>query len=77
MGTIANIEDPDERLHNAAFHLGLHFLQTKFIIGEIYLFEIIICDPSIYTMDHPGLTVSNYGEFHWYKNGLFLSLGSV
>ena len=22
--------------------------------------EIIICDPSIYTMDHPDLTVANF-----------------
>ena len=26
MGTLANSEDPDEMLHNAAFHLDLHFL---------------------------------------------------
>ena len=25
-GTLANIEDPDEMLHNAAFHQGLHCL---------------------------------------------------
>ena len=24
MGTLVNIEDPDEMLHNAAFHQGLH-----------------------------------------------------
>ena len=24
MGTLANIEDPDEMLHNAAFHQGIH-----------------------------------------------------
>ena len=26
MDTLANIEDPDEMQHNAAFHLGLHCL---------------------------------------------------
>ena len=26
MGTLANIVDPDEMLHNAAFHQGLHCL---------------------------------------------------
>ena len=26
MRTLANSEDPDEMLHNAAFHQGLHFL---------------------------------------------------
>ena len=26
MGTFANSEDPDEMLHNAAFHQGLHCL---------------------------------------------------
>ena len=27
MGTLANSEDPDEILHNAAFHQGIHYLQ--------------------------------------------------
>ena len=26
MGTMANIEDPDEMQHYAAFHQGLHYL---------------------------------------------------
>ena len=26
MGTLANSEGPDEMLHNASFHQGLHFL---------------------------------------------------
>ena len=26
MGTFANSEDPDEMLHNAAYHQGLHCL---------------------------------------------------
>ena len=28
MGTLTNIEDPDEMQHNAAFHQGLHCLLT-------------------------------------------------
>ena len=34
------------------------FLQTK----KYIFWGIITCDPSIYTMDHPGLTVSNFME---------------
>ena len=35
MGTLANIEDPDEMLHYAAFHQVLHcLLKTKSIIRE-------------------------------------------
>ena len=26
MGTMANSEDPDEKLHKAVFHWGLHYL---------------------------------------------------
>ena len=29
MGTFVNSEDPDELLHVAAFHQGLHFLQRQ------------------------------------------------
>ena len=29
MGTFANGEDPDEMPHQAAFHLGLHFLRMS------------------------------------------------
>ena len=28
-----------------------------------YLFEVITCDPTIYTMDHPDLTLSNFMEW--------------
>ena len=28
MGTLANSDDPDEMQHDAAFHQGLHCLQT-------------------------------------------------
>ena len=47
-----NNEDPDEMPQNSAFYQGLHC--------EVqYYLEIITCDPSIYTTDHPYLTVSN------------------
>ena len=56
MCTLANSEDPDEMLHNAAFHQGLHCLLRQKQISEKeihFYFEIITCDPSIYIMDHP------------------------
>ena len=69
MGTSANSEDPDEMLHNAAFHLGLHCLlrQNRSLEKEIqYFLEIITCDPLIHTMDLLDLTVYKlYGKFHW------------
>ena len=49
-GNLTNSENPDEMLHYAAFHQGLHCLlrhQRKIK----YIFEIIICVPSVYTMD--------------------------
>ena len=40
MGTYANSEDPDEMLHNAAFHQGLHCLlrQNLSSVKEIQYF---------------------------------------
>ena len=58
MFTLANSEDPDEMPHNAAFHQSLHCLQTERqkLSSEIQFYlEIITCDPSIYTIDHPKL----------------------
>ena len=63
MGTLANSADPDEVLHNAAFHQGLHCLprQNPSSVKEIQFFcDIITCDPSIITMDYPDVTVSNF-----------------
>ena len=63
MGTLANSEDPDEMPHNVAFHQGLHCLlrQNQSSEKEMqYFLEIITCDTSIYTMDHPDLIVSNF-----------------
>ena len=62
---LANREEPDEMQHNAAFHQGLHCLRIQNRYSETprgiqYILEIITCDPSIYTMDHPDLTVSNF-----------------
>ena len=65
MGTLANSEDPDEVPHNVAFHQGLHCLlsQNRSSEKEIqYVLEIITCDPSIYTMNHQDLTVTNFLE---------------
>ena len=40
------------------------FAQTKLIVRErnTIFFEVLTCDPSIYTMDHPDLPVSNFME---------------
>ena len=52
-------EDPDEMPHNAAFHQGLHYLlrQNRSSRNNSMNSEIISCDPSMYTMDHPDLIV--------------------
>ena len=52
-------EDPDEMPHDAPFHLGLHCLlrQNRSPRKNTMLSEIISCDPSMYTMDHPDLIV--------------------
>ena len=52
--------------HMAAFHQCLYCLLRQFQSSEkekhFLFFEIITFDPSIYTMDHPDLTVSNLME---------------
>ena len=50
------------------FHQGLHCLLRQNLSSEKEIFffflEIIASDPSIYTMDHPDLNVSNFmGNF--------------
>ena len=63
MGILTNSEDPDEMLHNAAFHQGLRCLLRQNLASEKeiqYFLEIITCDPSIYTMDHPDLIVCSF-----------------
>ena len=56
MGTLANSEDPDEILHSATFHQCLQYLLRLKGSSEKeiqFQLEIITCDPSIYTMNHP------------------------
>ena len=64
MGTLANSEDQDEMPHyphNATVHQGQYY----FLFDKIDLqrneynifFEIITCDPSLYTIDHPKCVV--------------------
>ena len=63
---MANSKDPDEMLHNAAFHQGLHCLlfKIKLIFRErIVLFlEIVTYNPIIYTIDHPDFIVCSFKE---------------
>ena len=64
-GTVTNSGDPDERPWNAAFHQDPHCLlrQKQSSEKEIqFYFEIITCDPLIYTMDLPKLIVSTQKE---------------
>ena len=65
MGILTNSEDPDEMLHNVAFHQGLHCLlrQNQSSEKEIeYFLQIITCGPSLYLMDHPGFIVCSFME---------------
>ena len=57
-GTLEHIVDPDDM----ANHQGLHCLLSRNRSSEKeiqYVLESITCDPSIYTIDHPGLIVSS------------------
>ena len=59
-GTMANGEGPHEM---SSYCQGLHCLlksKTIFRRRNIFLFEIITCNPSIYTMDHPGSSVAQW-----------------
>ena len=50
---------------NTTFHPDLHCLlraKTKTIYGENRSGEILTCEPSIYTMYHPNVIVSNQKE---------------
>ena len=65
MGAMANSEDPDEVPHKAAFYQHLHCLlgQNGSSQREKYIsLEIITYNPSIYTMNHPGVSASNFIE---------------
>ena len=62
---MANSEDLDEMMHNAAFHRVMHcsLKQKRSTEKEIqYYLEILTCDASIYTMDHPRCIASNLRE---------------
>ena len=62
MCILAKSEDPDEMLHDVAFHPDFHcMLRQNDLQRKKYNFylEIITCDPSIYTMDHSKFIVSN------------------
>ena len=56
MGTLANSEDPDEMGQQCLLKIKSIFRERK----TSFLCQILTCDPSIYKMDHPGLTVSNF-----------------
>ena len=65
MCTYANSEDPDEMLHNAAFHQSQHCLlrQNLSSVKEIqYVLKIITYGPSIYRMDHLDFIVCSFIE---------------
>ena len=60
MDTLANSEDTNEMPHNATFYQGLHCLlrQNRSSEKEKDIFwEIVKCDPSIYTIDQPVFIV--------------------
>ena len=71
MGPFVNSVNPHDISQNAAFHQGLHCLlkqnqSSEKEIQYFYFLENITCDPSIYIMDHPDLTVSNLmGKVQW------------
>ena len=70
-------EDPDEMPHYAAFHQGLHCLlrQNRSSQNNTMNSEIISCDPSMYTMDHPYLIV--YEPVHEISNNMICATSKV
>ena len=67
MITLANHEDPDEMLHNAAIHQGLRLLtvckvKTILRLGNTIFIAIINYNACIYAIDHPKFIVSNQKE---------------
>ena len=53
MRTLANSEDPDEMPHCLLSPKQSSYKEIQ------YYFEVITCDTSIYTIDHPIFIVSN------------------
>ena len=70
-------EDPVEMPHNAAFQLGLHCLlrQNRSSRNNKMISEIISCDRSVYTMDHPYLIV--YEPVHEISNNVICATSKV
>ena len=64
MCSFANSVDPDEMPHNATFHQVLHCslsLNRSTKKYTIFL-EIITCDHSKYTMEHPDFVLCSFME---------------
>ena len=53
MGKFMNSEDPDEMLHNTAFHLGLHCLFVLLLMSQVNSYG------------HGGTVSSPYHTFFW------------
>ena len=60
MRSLANSKEADKMLHNAVFQQGLDSTSSREVQ---FHFEIITSDPSVYTMDHPKLILSNQKEY--------------
>ena len=55
-----SLGDPDVMPHYMAFH---QVRQNQSSEKDIqYILKIRTCDPSVYTMEHPDLNVSNFME---------------
>ena len=66
MGTIANSEDPDGSLHNAAFHLGLPFYTPPHFSGEVlcYTLRCLSIRPSApFPIDNLSIYPRNFFKF--------------
>ena len=58
-------EEPDKMPHYASFRQGLHYstlFSKKKIFREMKFLELIPCGPSIYTMDHPKVILTQKEE---------------
>ena len=62
---MATSKDPNEMPHSGAFHKSLHCLQRQNPSSDreiLFILEILTCNPSVYIMNHPDITVSNSME---------------
>ena len=65
MGTLTNSEDQDEIRIMEHFIRVCHVCSTKLIVRDQITFiclEIITCNPSIHTIDHPDFIVCSFME---------------